>query len=223
MLTLIAHRGTPSEHTENTIPSLTNAESLGADGVEFDVRLTRDGVPVLLHDTDLNRIWGRPDVLAEVDHRDVADLLPTLADAVAATTLELVVDCKGTGTVERVIPVLREQGALGRCVFIGQHEVLGEVRAELPDARLALSWAGDSTPAPELIAELRPEIMNIRWRDLQESSLDAYRAAGLTTWWTYTIDDTASLQRSLALGFSGVITNDLPLISAAAAGTAVSR
>lgn len=217
MLTLIAHRGTPREHPENTLASLRHAEALGADAVEFDVRTTRDGVPVLLHDTDLTRIWGRPDVLAETDHAGVADLLPTLAQVAAELTITLIVDCKGTGTVGRAVSALRAAGALPRCVFIGQAEVLREVRAELPDARLALSWPGASTPPPDLLEQLRPEIMNVRWADLAESSLDTYRAAGLTTWWTYTIDDADALRRAVELGITGIITNDLPLIRTAAA------
>lgn len=220
MLTLIAHRGTPREHPENTFDSLRHAQTLGADAVEFDVRTTRDGVPVLLHDTDLARIWGRPDVLAETDHADVAEVLPALADVAADIAITLIVDCKGAGTVARAVPVLRAAGALPRCVFIGQPDVLEEVRAELPDARLALSWSGASTPPPELLARLRPEIMNVRWADLAESSLDTYRAAGLTTWWTYTIDDVDALRRALELGITGIITNDLPLIGAAAASAA---
>ena len=212
MLTLIAHRGTPAEHTENTIPSLRRAEELGADSVEFDVRLTRDGVPVLLHDTDLNRVWQRPDVLAEVDHHTIQDIVPTLADAVDAVNLQLIVDCKGTSTVPRAIAVLAEAGALDRCIFVGQPAELREVRAALPDARLALSWAGDSTPPADLLDALRPEIMNVRWRDLEAATLDTYRAIGRTTWWTYTIDDLKSLRSAIDLGFSGIITNDLPLI-----------
>nr|WP_246211721.1 glycerophosphodiester phosphodiesterase [Phytoactinopolyspora alkaliphila] len=218
---MIGHRGTPSEFTENTVTSLRNAEALGADGVEFDVRLTRDGVPVLLHDADLNRIWGRPDQLADVDFGDVSDILPSLADVLDAVSIQLVVDCKGSGTVQRAIPVLRDGAALDRSVFIGQHEVLREVRAELPDARLALSWAGDSTPPAQVVEALQPEIMNVRWRDLDPSVLGWYRSVGLTTWWTYTIDDANALRQAVDLGFTGLITNDLPGVSAAATKTGV--
>ena len=46
----IGHRGSPRDHAENTVASFAHAVSLGADGIETDVSLTRDGVWVLWHD-----------------------------------------------------------------------------------------------------------------------------------------------------------------------------
>jgi glycerophosphoryl diester phosphodiesterase len=52
---IIAHRGASAHAPENTIASFKQAVELGADGVEFDVQLARDGVPVIIHDYDLKR------------------------------------------------------------------------------------------------------------------------------------------------------------------------
>lgn len=52
---VVAHRGDPTSAPENTLPALARAVALGADMVEADVRLTADGVPVLLHDATLDR------------------------------------------------------------------------------------------------------------------------------------------------------------------------
>ena len=46
---VVAHRGVPTEAPENTIPSFQRAIDLGADAIEFDVRLTRDRVPIIYH------------------------------------------------------------------------------------------------------------------------------------------------------------------------------
>jgi glycerophosphoryl diester phosphodiesterase len=46
---IVAHRGVPTEAPENTIPSFQRAIDLGADAIEFDVRLTRDRVPIIHH------------------------------------------------------------------------------------------------------------------------------------------------------------------------------
>jgi len=51
---LIAHRGGSGKHAENTLASFSHAISMGFDGIEMDVRLTADGVPVLHHDAELN-------------------------------------------------------------------------------------------------------------------------------------------------------------------------
>lgn len=52
---VIGHRGNRAHAPENTLPSLLEAVSLGADAVEFDVHVTRDGVLVVLHDATLDR------------------------------------------------------------------------------------------------------------------------------------------------------------------------
>src|SRR2546428_9567837 len=52
---VIAHRGNRVRAAENTMLALQQAVDLGADALEFDVRVTRDGVPVLMHDPDLDR------------------------------------------------------------------------------------------------------------------------------------------------------------------------
>src|SRR4029453_4844868 len=52
---VVAHRGASSTRPENTIPSFEEAIRLGAGIVEFDVRLSRDGVPVVIHDAAADR------------------------------------------------------------------------------------------------------------------------------------------------------------------------
>jgi glycerophosphoryl diester phosphodiesterase len=52
---VIGHRGAAAAAPENTLASLRKARNLGATWVEFDVKLTRDGVPVLMHDERLER------------------------------------------------------------------------------------------------------------------------------------------------------------------------
>lgn len=52
----IAHRGDIAHAIENSLASIEHALDLGADGVEFDIRHTKDGVPVLVHDKSLKRV-----------------------------------------------------------------------------------------------------------------------------------------------------------------------
>lgn len=51
----LAHRGASSLASENTITAFDKALEIGADGIEFDVQLSKDGVPVVIHDETLNR------------------------------------------------------------------------------------------------------------------------------------------------------------------------
>jgi glycerophosphoryl diester phosphodiesterase len=55
---LVAHRGDAARQPENTIAAFASAAKLGLTHVELDVQLTRDGVPVVLHDASLARTHG---------------------------------------------------------------------------------------------------------------------------------------------------------------------
>jgi glycerophosphoryl diester phosphodiesterase len=59
--TLVAHRGYAACYPENSLEGLQAAVAAGAGWLEFDVQLSTDGVPVLLHDTTLLRTAGHPD------------------------------------------------------------------------------------------------------------------------------------------------------------------
>ncbi len=68
---IIAHRGWSKKHPELTEAALVSALEYGADGVEIDVRLTKDGIPVLIHDPVLNRV---SDGQGRVSPRTLAEL-----------------------------------------------------------------------------------------------------------------------------------------------------
>jgi glycerophosphoryl diester phosphodiesterase len=53
---VVAHRGASVEHPENTLPAFEGALEAGADVVETDIRLTADGVPVVMHDAHVDRV-----------------------------------------------------------------------------------------------------------------------------------------------------------------------
>ena len=71
---IIGHRGASAYAPENTIAALKMAVELGADGVEFDVRIAKDGVPVVIHDADLVRVAGRQEKVAELTSAELAEI-----------------------------------------------------------------------------------------------------------------------------------------------------
>lgn len=95
---IIAHRGAPREAPENTLPSIQRALDLGAGGVEIDVLLTSDKVPVVTHNDDLSilthyRGYAHQTPFATVKSLDAGShfkasfagtQMPTLAEALEA-------------------------------------------------------------------------------------------------------------------------------------------
>lgn len=52
---VLGHRGIKAKYPENTLPSFEAAIALGVDLIEFDVNISKDGVPVVIHDNDIGR------------------------------------------------------------------------------------------------------------------------------------------------------------------------
>lgn len=71
---VIAHRGASSYAPENTIPAFDLALAMGANGLETDIRVTRDRVPVLIHDRELDRTTDGQGLLAAWDWEAVQKL-----------------------------------------------------------------------------------------------------------------------------------------------------
>lgn len=71
---IVAHRGFSSSAPENTLAAFRRAIGAGADGVEFDVQLAKDGVPVVIHDIDLKRLARRKEGIADLTSKQLAKI-----------------------------------------------------------------------------------------------------------------------------------------------------
>jgi glycerophosphoryl diester phosphodiesterase len=69
---IISHRGASAVAPENTTAAFREALAVGADGIEFDVRLTCDGVPVVIHDSTLRRTGGLPYRVAHLTWAEIS-------------------------------------------------------------------------------------------------------------------------------------------------------
>lgn len=220
-VTAVAHRGDPYRFRENTIDSLRSALDRGADAVEVDVRLTRDGVPVLLHDDTLQRLWelGRP--LAALSAEEVRGLtaggVPTLAEALAATgDSRVMVDLCGRverRMVDRVMDVVRQSGAQERAYYCAGPEAMLTVRAADPAAEIALTWTSLAPPRPALLAAIRPRWLNYRFSLLnRELAARVHRDGQLVSVWTP--DTRRAMSRLLDLGVDSITTNRVDVLHA---------
>ncbi|PWG08465.1 glycerophosphodiester phosphodiesterase [Streptomyces sp. V2] len=218
-LTAVAHRGDPYRFRENTLDSLRSALSRGADAVEIDVRLTRDGVPVLLHDETMGRLWEVDRPLGSLSAAEVRGMteggVPTLVEALAATEgARVMVDLPGTRDVRvarRVVDVVREAGAADRVYYCADARAMLAVRGADPSAEIALTHTSLAPIRPTLLAAIRPRWLNYRFslvdRPLAER---VHRDGHLLSVWT---PDTArSLRRLIDLGVDSITTNRIDLL-----------
>ncbi|PYS86482.1 MAG: hypothetical protein DMF62_15765 [Acidobacteria bacterium] len=71
---IIAHRGASARAPENTLAAFQMAIDAGGEGVEFDVRLAKDDVPVVIHDHDLKRVGSRNERVAGLTSEDLGKI-----------------------------------------------------------------------------------------------------------------------------------------------------
>jgi len=71
---LVAHRGGSRLAPENTLPAFDRAANLGADAIETDVRLSRDGAVMVFHDAETSRLTGEPGTIEARTAAEIAAL-----------------------------------------------------------------------------------------------------------------------------------------------------
>lgn len=215
---LAAHRGATSESPENSLAAIRRAFERGADGVEVDVRLSADRVPVLCHDEDTGRVAGVARRVAEQTAAELAVLdlgggerIPTLREALAVVPEGKVLWLDLKLEIGEVEPVLA-QVPRGAPVMLQAFDmpVLAEALARRPDlagfflvAGLRDAATGRRGPIP-LAAVERARVVGVAGlaadrEGITPELLEASAAAGLALYvWTY--PDPESARRSAPAG-----------------------
>jgi len=209
----IAHRGDPIGERENTLPAFASAVSLGADMVELDLRRTRDGAIVVLHDQTLQRLWGLDVSVGDLDLAEVASLgegdvrIPTLREVLTAVRIPLMIDFTRREVVQGALDVVRAAGALERSLFVtGNTEALRMLRGLSAEARIGLTWIEDSTPPLPLLEDLGAEYWNPMFGLVTLDGVVAVHDAGLKVS-TWTVDDTRDMIRMVEARVDAVVSN----------------
>ncbi|MET9804900.1 glycerophosphodiester phosphodiesterase [Streptomyces sp. NPDC006368] len=211
---IVAHRGDPYRVRENTVASIRSAFARGADAVEIDVRLTRDGVPVLLHDDSLKRLWrvDRPLdrlTLAEVRELTGPEGVPTLRDAlVAAGPHRVMIDLPGAteASVRAIVSTVHECGAADRVYYCSSAAAMLLVRAADPAAEIALTWTTLAPPRPVLLDAVAPRWLNYRFGLVSRALTDRVHRDGLLVS-AWTADTRRTMRRLIACGVDSITTN----------------
>jgi glycerophosphoryl diester phosphodiesterase len=209
----IAHRGDPIAERENTLPAFASAVSQGADMVEIDLRRTRDGEIVVLHDPTLARLWGLDRKVADLDLAALRDLgqgeeaIPTLREVLAEVHVPLMVDFTGGEVLEGALVAARHAGAMDRSLFVtGNVKALRRLRELAPEARIGLTWVAPDPPAPALLEELEAEYWNPTFRLITpERVAEVHRLGRKVSTWT--VDKPRHMRRVIAAGVDAIVSN----------------
>jgi len=208
-----AHRGDPVSERENTLPAFEAAVRSGADMVEIDLRRTRDGEIVVLHDATLARLWGVDQAVGELTLAELGTVghgelrIPTLREVLDRVEVPLMVDLTSRTVVEGAVAAVRERDAMGRSLFVtGNVEALRQLRALAPEARMGLTWTEPVPPPRSLLGELRAEYWNPMFTLVTAERVAEVHALGLKVS-TWTVDAPVDMARVAGAGVDAIVSN----------------
>lgn len=225
---VIGHRGAAAYAPENTLESFREARKRGARWVETDVKLTSDGVPILMHDDSLLRTTGIDRLVANTPRRELPPAVPTFEEAIACFA-ELGLGCnveikpsegRGAETARVAVAILR------RCWPVS-------LPSPLLSSFESASLVAAREVAPEIARAMLLEAIEADWRLLTDKvgavcvntdgkKLTASQSAEIKQagygLGAYTINDAAQARALYAMGVDFVFSDAPDLIIATLPG-----
>lgn len=212
---VLGHRGVPSEATENTLESFALALKNGADGVELDIQRSRDGVPVVIHDDELKRVWGLKGSVSRLAWTAIERLtnarLPSLSQVgawAAASGAWLNIELKAPGVEGAVLAVVAEMQLRERVVISSFDpeivRAIGAADSRMRRFLLTERWDDEARHAVDVagacgvclqVDAATPAVLD----DLRDRTLPVI---------VWTVNDSARAGELFRAGISGIISDD---------------
>lgn len=216
---VVGHRGALAESPENTVASLRLAEEIGVHELEFDIRLSADGVAFVLHDATLDRravdAAGRGlGPVAELPYATIRSVdvgagehVPTFEEVLDATTVTLQVEIKAVEAVDEVARIVAGRPDDARRIRFTSFvpEALVRLRDLAPDVPRGLITSGypDAQRHPQgievTLEETGASAFYCGWDGLTRDVVRSLQDAGyeVAAWPVRDLDD---LRRGLEWG-----------------------
>ncbi|HJW98975.1 MAG TPA: glycerophosphodiester phosphodiesterase [Terriglobales bacterium] len=205
---LLGHRGVRGLKSirENTIAAFDRAIADGCDGFEFDVRLTRDGVAVIWHDTKMR--------LIKIAHATAAKLsrLPQLQEVLVRyqNTAFLNIELKVAGVEELTVKLLRQHPPRRGCVISSfLPEVLRSLHAL--DPQIALGMICEKESQLSVWDKLPIDYVMVDRKLVSRDVLEQLKTRSKRVF-VWTVNDAEEMQRLAELGLDGIISDKTALL-----------
>ena len=222
-----AHRGASAYAPENTLEAFLLAAEQGADGVELDVQLTKDGEMVVVHDEEIDRVsdgsgFVKDYTLAELKtlnfnktHPEYQDVkIPTLREvyeALKPTGMTINVELK-TGIFwykdleKKVLELTKEMEMEDRVIYSSfNHYSIQQMKKIVPEAETAYLYSDVILNVAEYakntkVDGLHPAVYHVKMADF----LKEYLSSNLRVW---TVNEKADMKWLIDAGVTAIITN----------------
>ncbi len=211
----IAHRGASAYEPENTIKAFRRALEMGADAIEMDVRITSDGVPVVIHDETLDRVAGanlrvRDLTLSELRKHLVfgSEPIPTLTEVLDefGGRIPLFIEIKDVEATEKVIQEIASRGLQRDVAIISfKPEALAIARNALKDLVTGIITSRRIASAREVI-KLGVQAFLPRYDAITPRIVKEMHAHGVRVY-VWTVNDPSLAVKLIGYGVDGIATD----------------
>lgn len=219
----VAHRGDRTVHTENTVPAFFDASDRGADAVETDVRITADGLFMLMHDPTIDRTTVGTGYISELPSTYVRSVttndggrVPFLRGALSAfrqRTGRMFIEMKRDDPhwtlvkAAEFVSVIRETAMNTRVTVTGGRRVLSLINEVAP--RIRTAWKDPGFVTPEHVSPHADGATVGYGRATTADQVTAMNEAGLQVYMTNGDKDTVRWTAALDRGYDGIYTNEI--------------
>ena len=210
---ITSHRGAGFLEPENTLRAIRRAIALGADQVEIDVQLTRDGRLVLMHDATVDRTTNGTGAVADLTFDEIRQLdagqgeqVPTLDEILTLTDGKITpqIELKGPGTGPAVVQTLNAMGGVDKVVLTSfLHPQLLEIQQLNKHIHLGALWGRLPADVVSRSQQLGVQALHI-WHEFIDRPLvaDAHvRGLLIRAWNANTAEE---MQRLIELGVDAI-------------------
>jgi glycerophosphoryl diester phosphodiesterase len=214
----IAHRGASMYAPENTIASFRKALEMNADAIEFDVRRSRDGIPVVIHDEDLKRVANDSRKVAELTVEELKkvkvfgkEAIPTLEEVLQELDGKTVlfIEVKDEDIEEAVVNLVKQYNVIDNSIIISFNsnilkkikELNNKIEVGILTARPPVTIYIDHALKLKAMAVL-PMHSFVTPQVIKEAHAKKLRV------YTWTINDVSQALKFIGYGVDGIATDD---------------
>uniref|UniRef100_A0A7C2VFZ8 Glycerophosphodiester phosphodiesterase n=1 Tax=Ignisphaera aggregans TaxID=334771 RepID=A0A7C2VFZ8_9CREN len=213
---VIAHRGASAYEPENTLAAFKKAIDLGADAIELDVRRSREGIPVVLHDEDLKRVAGIEKKVSELTVDELKKLtvfgkepIPTLDEVLAnfGNITTIFIEVKDEGIEEKIAESIKNHKVYDSVLIISfNYSVLAKIKQLIEKVEIGLLTYKYPLPTGEAL-KLRAFAILPRYNIISPRTVKEVHSKGLKVY-TWTLNDVPTALKVIGYGVDGIATDD---------------
>jgi len=218
---VIAHRGACYYEPENTLRSIGRALKLGAEMVEVDVRLSKDGEVVVIHDESVDRTTNGSGYVRDMSLKELKKLdagfresIPTLREVLGLVKgkATLAVELKEEAIEDKVVGLVEEEGFEAEVLVTSfLHDALRNVKGLNPEIKTGVIFRSRPVNPVQLALDVNADCLLPHYKYVDQSMVEEAHRRNLAVY-PWTVNSKEDAQRLVAVGVDGIVTDKPDLL-----------